>query len=201
MIRWTGTLADGTPTSSASNLSLDGSWPLYLASNSGRDAVCGLLSLSGDAESDVTGTIWWFKGAKRTRKTSAAGWPGGIATEVLGSHFSASPTVAGVFASAAGGAEMPDAVNTLLKFCGGELPKDCAVRATVHGDVLSVASSDLPHLKFSIAKTTGVFGGDFPHPSGRQRTAFRGVYLQRQGIAAGYFLAGSESGEVLLTRD
>jgi hypothetical protein len=201
-VRLTGLLADGTPIAVATNLLSDGRWPLYFASDAGRTAVSAMVSVAGDGESDVTGTVLWFKDAVPARAVYPAGWPGGITSELRGSRYLASKTLAGALAGgAATAAPARDAVSAIMTFCGGELPNDLVAHASIAGDSLQVISTELKGLKLGMAKTTGVLTGSFLHPSGGKLTRFKGVYLQRQGLAAGFFMGSAQSGEVLLTRD
>jgi hypothetical protein len=200
-IRFTGVLADGTAMTGASTLCPDGSWPLYVAPDSGRSAVTGMVSLPGDGDSDANGNIWWFKDAQAERAAYPAGWPQGIAIDLFGSRYVASKTLAGAFDGSATAASIASPINTAVSFSGGALPKDFIARASVRGDSLQVVSTELKELKLAMVKKTGVLSGSFLHPSGGKRTPFKGVYLQRQGIAAGFFIGSAQSGEVLLTRD
>jgi hypothetical protein len=160
------------------------------------------VSVAGDDESDVSGTLVWFKDARATRVRFPAGWPDGITIKVAGSRYFPSETLVGAFAAPLGtNAATPTEVGTTLSFSGGELLSDVLIPATVRGDVLRVGATDLKGLKLAITKKTGVLTGAFRHPSRGKLTPFKAIYLQRQGIAAGFFIGGNQVGEVLLTRD
>jgi hypothetical protein len=58
IVKFVGTLGDGTKVSQSTTLSADGQWPFYVSLYSGNGSILGLPVISGN---DVTGPVIWFK--------------------------------------------------------------------------------------------------------------------------------------------
>ena len=84
---------------------------------------------------------------------------------------------------------------------GGGLSQDLSVRASVAGNSFRVLAADVEGFEIAVVKTTGILSGIFKHPTSGKLTPFKGIYLQRQKTAAGFFIGSEASGQVLLTRD
>jgi hypothetical protein len=54
------------------------------------------------------------------------------------------------------------------------------------------------NLSISISLPTGLLNGSFVHPDTKAKTSIKGVVLQEQNNARGFFLGTSQSGAVIL---
>ena len=62
---------------------------------------------------------------------------------------------------------------------------------TVSGSTATGANASL-----SLSSTKGTFKGSFTIPPGKTKIPFNGVFLQPENVATGYFLNGTQSGQV-----
>jgi hypothetical protein len=201
-VRMTAILADGSAIAAGSALSLDGSWPIYVPLGGRGSALSGRGSLASGDLSDIAGALIWFKNANPSRGRYPAGWPSGITVNLSGCRYASSKTLFGALARGAETTAPSSAeLGTTLTLRGGGLPTDEVVHANVRSDLFQLGAAELENLRFTMNKSTGLLAGTFRHPASGKLTSLRGIYLQRQGLAAGFFLGSAESGEVLLTRD
>ena len=63
------------------------------------------------------------------------------------------------------------------------------------GKILTTGASQL---SLSIKAPNGLLNGNFVHPVTKAKTAIKGVVLQQQGSARGYFPGTDQSGSILL---
>ena len=92
VVKWSGTLADGTKVSQTSAVSKDGLWPLYRSIYGGGGAVISWMQFNTNLPaSDLSGQFIWIKPAGLSTKSFPAGFTNSV--EAVGSAFT--PATAG----------------------------------------------------------------------------------------------------------
>jgi hypothetical protein len=183
-----GALADGTPFSAGLALSSTGDAPIYVPLYRGKGSLSGSLVFATIAGvSDATGTLHLFKPASALR----AGFEGGLLA--VASRYTkpdGTRILAGLDASAGAAS---------LTFGAGGLPADAtqAVKVNLHHNV-SLPPSPTIRLTMTIVEKNGLFSGQFNVPGTARRPEYRGVFLQVQNRAGGFFLDRGVSGFVRL---
>ncbi len=192
LITMTGNLADGTAMSQSVSVSKDGRWPFYAAyatppaGNGG--AVLSWITFSNQPASALGGTMYWFRPAAKTPAVYQSGFTN-IAS-VVGSAYN--PTAKPLLAL----------TNGQVTLDSGDLPYAISNQITLTPTETII----VPHtvevtnkLALTINKTTGAISGSFANPSDSKQTiTVKGVLLQNQTNAAGYFLDANQSGAFLL---
>ena len=183
-----GKLADGVAVACSTALAQDGTLPLYVPLYRNGGAICGQVSLVPDAASDMTGGVVWFRPALPGRALYPAGWSDGIPLNLRGSHY-LKPTIS------AAAPDYGSAVTVLLS--GGNLVSDLAISASLS----SIGVTPLPPLAvrgftLSVNPANGIFTGSFMDPVSSLPQTIRGVLLQKQNAAAGFFLGKTEGGAI-----
>ena len=193
LITMAGNLADGTAISQSVSVSKDGLWPFYAsyaappAGNGG--AVFGWLTFSNQPASDLGGTLYWFRPAGKTPAVYQGGFTN-LAVPVIGSAYNPAnkPLLA--------------LTNGQVTLDGGNLPFTITNQITLEPNgTLTVSPPNTNKLALKITKTTGALSGSFANPSNpKQSITIKGVLLQNQTNAAGYFLGTNQSGAFLLEK-
>jgi len=173
-----GSLADGTPFSDATVLTGSGQCPLYIPLNGGF--VLGWMTFCNTATEDLNGSLIWSKAA--TAKN--AGFT--VAASISGSTYTA-----------------PAPGQPVLNLANGQLVLQSAnAGATSTNSVIvsgtGATSPTDKNIRLSFVDRTGQVNGTASDPATSKSIAFKGVVLQKQDIAAGYFLGVSGSGPVVL---
>jgi hypothetical protein len=186
LVSWSGLLADNTSVAPALvSVSKFGQWPLYLPLYGKLGSLSGWIQFTND--STFAGEVHWFRvGADGnlykngfTNSLSITGssfTPGSSKIPVL------QPT--NLFLTLGGGGLGANLTNTLTLSDTGKF-------ATNTGNGLK--------LTLSVAPGTGVIIGTFLDPQSKQPATIKGVVLQQQSNAAGFFLSTNASGSFLLT--
>ena len=183
-----GRLADDTRFTRGGALSHANELVLYVPLAAGQGAVVGSLSISEISGSPVTGALEWMQPV-----------PGESAqTFTLNASGSS-------YASPAPGAAALDIGTGLLALGGGDLPGVTPAEPIVQtatftpGSEVAVAAPNDLEIKLTVNRKTGVMAGKLRHPVSGKLRPIRGVVLQNQESARGYFLGTEESGSVALT--
>lgn len=188
-VRVGASLADGIPFTEATTLSGQGTWALFGWLYGGRGSISGTMTLRNLAGTDMDGTVLW------ARPASSRYFPAG---------FSSSLSAAGSLYTAPGrGArvlDVPDAAaNVVVSYSGGGNDGTLTEAGTLDtSGRLFLATPGSDNLRAAFAPATGAFGGAFINPANHRLTAFHGIVLQKQNIAAGYFLGTSDSGNITI---
>ncbi len=187
-ISFAGALPDGTRLAQSTTISKDGSWPLYVSV--GRDAtiVLGWLSVTNAGETNLSGRLNWFKPSRAKERYYRGGFTN--ETVVVGSVFVPGNATNRVFGP----------TNGVVGFTNGNLAADFAHSVEIDAKG-KVQDPDSSALKFSIAKSTGLFSGSVKPPGSNKSIALKGAILQRQNRGAGYFLGTNAAGRVLLSSE
>ena len=205
------TLADGTVVTASALLSKDLKVPLFaqLYGAPTAGSLGGVVTLDDtEADSDVSGTdFFWFRPWQNVHHYPW-GWPEGIAVDLVGTKF-AVPVGASVLPLLPTGPP-----NATLVFSDGLLEpspvsKDVQISATNVVTKYSVFPALDTSYTLTITAATGKIAGDFTHTDGT-KPKFNGVILQKGANreAFGYFLTVAptvitglgESGAVSLSR-
>jgi hypothetical protein len=188
-VSWKGMLADNTSVApSAVGISKSGHWPLYVALYGKLGSISGwVTNFSNDGA--LAGEVNWFR-------VGAYGklYPRG---------FTNAPLLVTGSAFTPGTSKIPvlEPTNLFLTFSGGGLAAPLTNHLTLYDTgKFATNGGDAPKLSLSVTPGTGLISGSFLDPQTRQTSAIKGVVLQRQGAAAGFFLGTNATGLLLLTR-
>ena len=183
LISMTGNLADGGAVRQIVSVSKDGRWPFYAAyalpQSSQRGEVFSWISFSNQPATALGGMVYWF------RPTGT-----NLALPLVGSAYN--PAAQPLLAMTNG--------QVILE--GGGLPFTITNQIALTSSntiALTAAPENTNKLALTITQSSGAVGGRFADPSNpRQTIKVRGVLLQNQTNAAGYFLRTNQSGAFLL---
>lgn len=172
-----GTLADGTTFNTTSVVNSEGQWPFYVTAGNGANVMLGWLSFTNQA---INGPVGWFK----TAGSPGALYPNGfsVSANVLGSAYTNLPSILGYNSGS-------------LLMTDGNLSVTVTNQVTLSGNDASSTNG----VKLVFHAATGIFTGTVPNPATGKSTPVGGAVLQNQGLAAGCFLDGTESGALLIT--
>jgi hypothetical protein len=181
-------LADGTSASESGMTLAGGNWPLYINFPSGRGSLWGWLNFNGSGITNTT-PISWINTGNAHARAYPAGFTNQNAT-LSGSTYTNTfqPLLNYYFAFATmSGAGLDESLATPVVLSPkGQLTLPRGVANT-------------NHLSLSINKSTGLVTGKFAEPSHPGRAMrINAVLLQKQGIAAGYFIDAQESGSFIM---
>jgi hypothetical protein len=198
--RLTGTLADGTPIVYSNALSKANAWPLFVPLAGGRGSMSGWVSfpqLSDDALQSPG--LLWFKPAATGRVATlyASGWPGGMDLDLMGSKYvkparvENRSTFAGLGATDAAGNADAELLGSGLPAGGLHIPLNILAN-----DLAQPIAPNSDHVALRLVSSNGTFSGSFTPAAGGGRSTFKGVILQKQQCAVGYFLRNGASGSI-----
>lgn len=179
-LSFTGVLSDGTSVSQSAYLSKDSQWPLFAAPYSASNGwVLGWTTFTNAGDSSLTGQAVWLRTAVKSGFQT-----NGFANDILvsGSTFTNLKTRALAFTNAelilsGGGIEPPITNAVLIK----------------SNNVLSVLSTN-NKLSLSLTASNGAVSGSFLHPVTRATLSLRGILLQQEPSARGFFVGKTNSG-------
>ena len=179
-----GVLADGTSFSQGSYVSKNGLWPLYVPLYSTRGSVISWITFSNQVNSALSGNLSWIK-------TAAAGgtrYTSGFTNEAVaeGSTFSAP----------APGSRILNFTNAVSQLTGGSLTTGLTNNVILNtNNIFSIVNGGATNLVLKVA-TNGLVTGSFKHPVSGAITQLKGVVLQQQNQANGFFQSTSQSGKL-----
>ena len=186
------TLADGTALSFSGPLSKENRWPLYQTISATRGAVHGWVDFRDrPSQSDFDGLdAVWFRPIRVGDPRFAAGWPAGIALEVLGSRYTV-PTKTGTVKLLPGLQAPSPTTSVRLDLSGGGLLNPLS---RVFAPVWPYDQRGADYgMKVDVG--AGLFTGTM-RPANQPAATFRGALFQKQNLGGGFFLGGTESGAV-----
>ncbi len=196
-VQMSGSLADGTSISQSAPISKNGRWPLYLPLYGGKGLLYSWVlvtpantdtnSITNSASSDLSGDLTWIKPPLPRAKV----YPEGFAnqTAVTGSTYTPPPR---------GGQILSFSGNSSLTLAGGGLDQTITNQFTV-GLLDHVVNQSGNPLSLFFTPANGRFNGSVVNPATKKRVVFKGVVLQSQNAASGYFLDGNQSGEAVIS--
>jgi hypothetical protein len=194
----TGTLPDGSKMSSSSALSKANVFPFHALTDKKKGSITGFLTFRDVPNlSDVDGDdLVWFKPANGRSKVYPQGWPQGIQLDLQGAAYSTKgglPPIPGLPPPDADGNAVVTLTNAGLV---SALAK--AVNVDPKGKV-SVVGPAAEKLELKIKAKSGAVQGRFVHPVSGAKPKIRGIIIQKQKTAAGFFIHGPESGAFTLS--
>lgn len=181
-IAFKGVLADGTKVTEKANLLTTGQMPFYVPLYSGHGSILGWLTFSNGANSDITGTVDWFKPAGSPGKLYPAGFTN--STEAAGSSYQFTKGVPALNFSAG---EVWLANGNLSSAFTNQVTLDSSSK---------VANQSSNKLTLTIATSTGMFKGSGVDPVSGKALNFTGVLLQKQNFGGGFFTGTDQAGRV-----
>jgi hypothetical protein len=187
-----GQTADGTAFAQSCGLSAAGDCPFHAPLYKGRGLLAGWLNLPSQTNNTlIKGTaVSWLK-----PPIPGGSYPGGFAATLtpVGSKYALPTTSAPILRFG----------TAVLTFSGGDLlGEETAawefVRVQLRAPHSFIPEQSAAKVKFSVSKSNGSFTGSFVDFGTGLRAPFRGVVLQQQNYAAGFFLSTNSAGAVQL---
>ncbi len=183
LVKFSGTLAEGTKVAQSVGLVGAGRWPLYLSLYGGKGQILGWLTFTNTP--DLGGTVSWIKPPISTAKYYPAAFD--IETNVMGSVYqppatSTSPAL--------------DFTNGVVVLTGGNLAGGITNNVTIQPKNKVADASLTNKLTLVLTTSQGMFKGTVLNPATKKAIAFSGALLQNQGWGSGYFLGTNQSGRV-----
>ncbi len=177
LVTFSGVLGDGTKVTQSATISAQGQWPLYIPLDSGNGLLLGWLTFANEPESDLSGTLQWFKPAMPRTPLYPAGFTNQL--EAAGSAY-----------SLGAGARVLNLTNGYVLLENGNLPQSIS-NQFVLGANNKVTGGDKLILTFTTAN--GLFQGSVTNAAGKP-IPISGAVLQKQNAGFGLFLNGGQSG-------
>ncbi|MBC8001910.1 MAG: hypothetical protein H7X97_04905, partial [Opitutaceae bacterium] len=184
LIQFAGTLADGTPVTQGINLNKDGRWPLYIPLYNDKGSLQSWISLATSGPRNLSGQVNWIKPA-----LPATRYPAGF-NQQLELHGSG-------YLRPVSGQRIIDQSLGVLTLTGGNMATQILESAIIGSDN-KVAISGVSRPTMTVNLENGSFTGSFIHPITHLATPIKGVFLQDEAIAIGFFLGPSRSGAVVV---
>jgi uncharacterized repeat protein (TIGR03803 family) len=190
LIQFSGSLSDDTKITQSIAISQDGNWELYVPLYAGQGLITGRLIFTSvnSPTGTILGNLTWFKPEVPTATYYPAGFL--ISSDAVGASYVKPPN----------GTPILDlGTNGVVTFSGGDLAEDITNSIALDNQN-RVTNFGTNAMSLSLSVTNGVFHGNVTDPGLLQQFPFRGVVLQNENSAAGYFLGPMQSGEVLVER-
>jgi hypothetical protein len=186
LIQFSGSLSDNTKITQSIAISQDGNWALYMPLYAGQGLITGRLIFTNvdSPTGAISGSVTWFKPEVPTARYYPAGFL--ISSEAAGSSYVKPPN----------GTPILDlGTNGVLTFSGGDLTETIVYSIVLNQNLVEVTGTNTIN-QFIFSSTNGFFHGSVMDPTSLQQFPFRGVVLQNENRAAGYFLGPTQSGDV-----
>lgn len=184
-----GCLADGTPYSALGHVANDGTLAIFCVpfGAPAGSYLTGLFTFESTNVSDVDGTLSWT----RAPSASAAFYPAGFATVLpcVGSRYTAPAPSSGLQAM-----DVTPGTATAA-FGAGNLPQPLDVPVTIsQSDRATMVTPGAPNVSLVINPLFGTVTGSFVMPDSNLIRTVRGVVIQKQQTAYGYFRGINQCG-------
>jgi hypothetical protein len=199
-VRARATLGDGERVSLLGAVGPEGVWGLYkqLYRSSGNGALAGAISFRMvDNVSSFDGSLAWNKGA-HPRPSPRRVYPAGFSLQVtaVGDLYRAPYRASGEIAL---NALSPTLENAKLDFQEGGLNPPVADQILTWSDKNRIAFVDLAdgeRMRMTVSVKDGSVSGFYENRNiePRPRIRFKGIIINRQGLVAGNFVNGPQSG-------
>ena len=198
MVSLSGVLSDNTSVAPAAvSVSQYGRWPLYIPLYGKFGSLAGWIDFTNQGASLVDlatnsvgsfadSNVAWFR-----TNTDVKMYPGGFTNllTVIGSAFSSENYAA-----------LLDLPNLEAILSGGDLAGVLSNSVTPSANGKFTATGPgISGLTLSLSPSTGVIKGSFDDPAATKPAQIKGVVLQDQTNAGGFFLGSTNSGSFLLT--
>ena len=183
IVKFAGTLGEGTKVSQSAPLSSQRKWPLYVSIYKGNGSLLSRVAFTDKISSSLEGELNWIKGGSFT----SGFYPKGFTNEisVTGSIYQApiNQTWGLNFGTGQVGLER------------GNIGAFLFHNVTIGPNHVVVASDGpINGLNLKCTLASGLLKGSFIHPATGKKTPINGVILQKQNNARGFFLGTNESG-------
>ncbi len=185
-----GGLADGTTGVAKGALAANGQLPVFLNLYGGRGSAFGWLTFANTETNDILGRLLWTKPPPVTVGTLH---PAGFTNEIvaLGSRFT----------TPAPGTAVAGFSNAVVILEGGNLTSPVTNDVFLSSqNKITVSTNQTIRLALAVSPSSGLLIGRFVHPETSTPSLFKGVVLQKQDLAGGYFLGTTRGGRVYLGR-
>lgn len=185
-VKFSAYLADDSSVSQNVGVARSGVWPLYAPAYKGKGSVLGWLSFNKTNANACSGTLRWVK----SRLAGGSTYTSGFATKipVVGSTFIRPRSGLGIHLD-----------NSSVVVDGAKIYSALSDPIVATNSTSIVFSqSGASNGKLTVYSSTGQFKGLMFNPVTHANTTVKGVVLQNQGYAAGYFLSSGLSGRVVL---
>jgi hypothetical protein len=179
VVKFSGTLADGTKVNQTSSVSDDGYWPLYCSLYGGKGCLIGWLQVV--VPGSIGGEVIWTKNAGADSKSYRSGFTNDV------------QAAGAVYHKPSGSANALKWSSGQVILLGGGL-SGSTNSITIQKSKASAASSKL---QLDIVSPSGLFKGHMLNPNGGT-LQIQGVLLQDVGYGFGYFINSGQSGQVVL---
>jgi hypothetical protein len=181
-VKFSGTLADGTPFSQKAPLSKDGWCPLYVSLYGGEGAILCWIIFVESSEADFTGNLNWIKPVI----ASAKYYPNGFALQrdISGCRYRPPTNSADRVLMFTDGR---------VRFSAGNLAEGFEELVSL-GDNNKVTDGGTNKLTLSIVSSSGLITGRVTPPGTTGSVVFRGAVYQRLNYGSGFFLGIDQSG-------
>lgn len=188
IISFSGALADSTKVTQKANLTSNGQWAFYVPLYSGSGSIFGWLTFNDLPDSDITGTVYWFKPAQPAAKF----YSGGITniTDAIGSIY--------LFTNGVPLLNLPGGDGVFsFSYENDSVPPG-------FGDQISLSTANkitsTNALTATITTSSGLFKVTTTDPNTGKTVTANGVVLQKQNSGLGFFSQTNQTaGLILLT--
>jgi hypothetical protein len=173
-----GSLSDGTLLMQSTFISKDGQIPLYIPLYATKGSVLGWLTVTNRGGSGVEGNVSWIK---KSGTSATSYYASGFTNDLLaiGSIFSLTNGFPGL-----------DLTNGVAILSGGDLTRSITNALSLSLDnVITVALGQPDSLLLTLATNSGVLSGTFFDRTTGTKVSIKGILLQQQNKALGYFLS------------
>jgi List-Bact-rpt repeat protein/cysteine-rich secretory family protein len=189
-------LADGAGFTLGVAVSKNGTLPVYAPLYSAQGSVSGTLAFRATSVSDLDGTLAWTSAARPN--DSRARYPAGFSEQLAAVGSKYAPPASGTRVLSL--ADAPG--NAIVEIGAGGMSSQITQPVTLASTNLITAVAPNPAaVTFSVSLKDGKCSGAFLYPVTPLVNApvkFKGVVLQKQNAAFGYFLGMPQSGYVSL---
>lgn len=182
-----GRMSDDTPFTQSTTLSAANELPVFVPT-AANGTVLGSLSLAASVEAPIGGSLDWNVPVE-------AGEPMSFTLQPAGSRYVA----------ARAGQRLLGLVNATVSLEGGNLAEASIPLPLVQSAFLTkthrfaIAEPNTYAITMAVQPASGMVYGSITHPVTGTVRPIRGVVLQNQNAAFGYFLGADESGSVAVT--
>ncbi len=185
-VRAVGRLGDFTLFSSAATVDSNGAWPLYLPLYAGQGYLSGVATFRPQANTDLDGTLHWFKAS------GAVQYPSGFEGDVglMGSTYqvtAGTPIVA-----------LNSAHAGTVSLSGGELANALDESITLDAENRLTITNRTAAFQMRLSSASGVFSGSVALPRTTKALPYGGVVLQKANSGAGVLSGAAETSDVTL---